>query len=152
MLTRSLVFSVVILSLSSLTMSSARAFDGCNGLGMAYLYGYGANNVGRMHSYVPSPPYFALHPPVYYGERYTRPYGLSPFAAWPQLQPTAGYYGQRAVDRTMTIPNQHYPQSSKATTAAGSVVTTKPVEPQIIENPYFRPEAVQMTGTTADIH
>ncbi len=153
MFQRSLVFFLALLCLPSLVPSSARAFDGGNGLGMAYLFGYGSNNVGRMHSYVPSPPYFALHPPVYYGQRYTRPYGLSPFAAWPQLQPTAGYHGQPAVDRTMSIANPHYSPSSSKTPVAGSVAAAKPVTPLVIGNPYFRPETIQkMTKKSAEIH
>ncbi len=32
---------------------------------------------------VPSPPYFALHPPVYYRQIHPRDYGQSPFAHWP---------------------------------------------------------------------
>jgi len=30
-----------------------------------------------------TPPYFATNPPVYYGARHSRPYGLSPFASPP---------------------------------------------------------------------
>lgn len=30
-----------------------------------------------------TPPYFATNPPVYYGSRHARPYGLSPFASPP---------------------------------------------------------------------
>ena len=32
-------------------------------------------------------PYFALNPPVYYGERIARPYGYSPIAVPPALLP-----------------------------------------------------------------
>lgn len=38
-----------------------------------------------------TPPYFATNPPVYYGARHSRPYGLSPFAAPPQVSPAANY-------------------------------------------------------------
>lgn len=44
-----------------------------------------------------TPPYFALNPPVYYGARYSRPYGLSPFAAPPMLSPPADYHGRTAA-------------------------------------------------------
>jgi hypothetical protein len=41
-----------------------------------------------------TPPYFALNPPVYYGTRYARPYGVSPFASPPLVQAPAGYQAQ----------------------------------------------------------
>ena len=41
-------------------------------------FGYSGSLYGL--GYVPVPPYYALHPPVYYGERYYRSYGESPFA------------------------------------------------------------------------
>jgi len=38
-----------------------------------------------------TPPHFALNPPVYYGARHARPYGLSPFSSPPLVQPNEGY-------------------------------------------------------------
>ncbi|MEM9826444.1 MAG: hypothetical protein AAF958_07630 [Planctomycetota bacterium] len=38
-----------------------------------------------------TPPYFSLNPPVYYGARYARPYGASPFAAPPMVGAAQGY-------------------------------------------------------------
>jgi hypothetical protein len=45
-----------------------------------------------------TPPYFALNPPVYYGARYARPYGLSPFAAPPMLGTPDSYRGSLRHD------------------------------------------------------
>ncbi|MCC9603169.1 hypothetical protein LOC67_21680 [Stieleria sp. JC731] len=45
-----------------------------------------------------TPPYFALNPPVYYGARYARPYGMSPFAAPPMVEAGPGYRGRLATD------------------------------------------------------
>lgn len=42
---------------------------------------YGANYGTSLKT----PPYFALNPPVYYGTRHARPYGLSPFASPPMV-------------------------------------------------------------------
>ncbi len=81
--------------------SAANAQD--NGLGYAYLFGYGAANTPAIRSFVPAPPYFALHPPVYYGQKYTRPYGESPFAAWPQLRSPAGYYPRPAANHIQPV-------------------------------------------------
>lgn len=38
-----------------------------------------------------TPPYFSLNPPVYYGARHARPYGVSPFASPPMVSPAANY-------------------------------------------------------------
>lgn len=38
-----------------------------------------------------TPPYFALSPPVYYGARHARPYGLSPFASPPLVSAGENY-------------------------------------------------------------
>lgn len=45
----------------------------------------------QFRSSVPTPPYFALNPPVYYGTRHYRPYGVSPFASPPQVGVPATY-------------------------------------------------------------
>jgi hypothetical protein len=42
-------------------------------------------------SSIRTPPYFATNPPVYYGARHERPYGLSPFASPPLLSPGDDY-------------------------------------------------------------
>lgn len=47
-------------------------------------------------SSIPNPPYFATNPPVYYGTRHYRPYGVSPFASPPVVSPGADYRSQVA--------------------------------------------------------
>ncbi len=125
--------------LLALTCQSSVKAD--NGLAMAYLFGYGGNGGARMQSYVPSPPYFAMHPPVYYGERFTRPYGASPFAAWPQLQGNANYAPSRHVDRSQMIGNPYFGSSAEPVQA--EIITRATVaEPIEIENPYYQADAV----------
>lgn len=48
----------------------------------------------QYRSSVATPPYFSVNPPVYYGTRHYRPYGISPFATPPQVTAPAGYQGQ----------------------------------------------------------
>ena len=117
--------------------ASARADYG--DLGLAYLFGYGGiGNTSSMRAYAPAPPYFALHPPVYYGQRYTRPYGASPFAAWPQLQANAAYAPQPHVQRAHTIANPYCPPGAEA--APLSVSHSVVVQPLVIENPFYQPD------------
>ena len=48
-------------------------------------WGWGFN---QTTNYVPSPPYYAIYPPVYYSPFITaRHYGASPFAWYPGMQP-----------------------------------------------------------------
>ena len=105
--------------------SAASAQD--NGLGYAYLFGYGANNASGIRAYVPPPPYFALHPPVYYGQRYTRPYGESPFAAWPQLRSPAGYYPRPAAPHAQPVVINFAPAHPQASSAP--VIQSVPTYP-----------------------
>ncbi|MEO1614621.1 MAG: hypothetical protein AAFV88_02150 [Planctomycetota bacterium] len=51
---------------------------------------YGA----QYSSSIRTPPYFATNPPVYYGARHARPYGMSPFAAPPMVTAGPEYRGR----------------------------------------------------------
>lgn len=44
-----------------------------------------------------TPPYFALNPPVYYGVRHARPYGISPFASPPMVAGGENYRSRLRV-------------------------------------------------------
>jgi len=54
---------------------------------------YGANYGTSLKT----PPYFALNPPVYYGTRHARPYGLSPFASPPMVAAGENYQSRLRV-------------------------------------------------------
>lgn len=72
------------------------------------------------------PPYFSLNPPVYYGARHSRPYGMSPFASPPVVRAAENYRGRLRSDfylpASETMPTEALP---------GSV----PVAPPVICNP-----------------
>ncbi len=97
--------SAILTLLATALMAGQASADFGYGLGVAALYGYGGFNNFGIRPYVPAPPYFSVHPPVYYGARYARPYGDSPFAALPQLQPAKGYHAKPYVDYSVTIDN-----------------------------------------------
>lgn len=141
-----------------LPASAASACDGGN-LAMAFLFGYNNfnNRAGVINNY--NPPYFALHPPVYYGDRYYRPYGASPFAAWPQLQSNPAYapkFGLGFSGASM-IENPHcqpalpvHPRSAPEAVSPVPDVVQKYNGPLIIDNPYFvEPES---RLTSREIH
>lgn len=68
-----------------------------NGLGFlpfGFYQPYGA----QYGSTLRTPPYFATNPPVYYGARHSRPYGISPFASPPMVSSGAGYNSRLRSD------------------------------------------------------
>ncbi len=87
---------------------------------------------------VPTPPYFALHPPVYYGERVRRSYGDSPYA-YPAQRPRAtasAATGRPTPPKPKLIVNPYYVPATGE--AAGSSV---PANGQLILNPYCQPSS-----------
>ncbi|MEO1528037.1 MAG: hypothetical protein AAFX06_21615 [Planctomycetota bacterium] len=99
---------------------------------------YGA----RFGTSLQTPPYFATNPPVYYGARHARPYGMSPFAAPPMVSAPEGYRGRLRTD-FFTPPQPaavHAPTCSHCATPAESrpvgVVRTNPfmTESQVAKN------------------
>lgn len=149
------IYLTAILFAIALVSGAGQASAQCGG-GFGY-GGYGYYNYG-IRPYVPAPPYFALHPPVYYGARYTRPYGDSPFAAPSQLQPAPGYAPTRHVERSLTVNNPYavlpiapevMPAPTPVPVPAAPVNTVSPspvvVKPLIIDNPYFKPD-VKLAG------
>ena len=72
---------------------TAQAQVGCNGIGF-FPYGFYQPYGARFGTSLQTPPYFATNPPVYYGARYARPYGISPFASPPVVTAPAGYQGR----------------------------------------------------------
>lgn len=79
-------------------------YGGSNwGWGVPYPFDYGGYRAGR----IPTPPYFAIHPPVYFGRRVGMPYGNSLVTRPP-----------RAVTETRFVSLQSAPQ------------------PQLIHNPF----------------
>lgn len=61
----------------------------------------------QSRSSVATPPYFSVHPPVYYGSRHTRPYGMSPFAMYPQVAAPNTYQGR--LDSDFVTPTRTNP-------------------------------------------
>jgi hypothetical protein len=124
--------------------SAAQASDN---LGLALLFGYNNfnNRPGVFNNY--QLPYFSLHPPVYYGERYYRPYGASPFAAWPQLQPNPAYSPRLGADSAnfgVVFENPHCQLPSSMPQQLSDISEGEIVQrfgeykgPVVIDNPYF---------------
>ena len=92
-----ILLSAGLIGLTSLAVGDwAQANHGGSNLGFVP-YGFYQPYGVRYSTSVRTPPYFALNPPVYYGSRYARPYGDSPFASPPLLTAPADYQVQRAA-------------------------------------------------------
>ncbi|MEZ6111901.1 MAG: hypothetical protein R3C99_12915 [Pirellulaceae bacterium] len=131
--------------MASLASSQASAQQNCGfGVGAfsAYGLGFGLGPAAYGLGNVPTPPYFALHPPVYYGERYYRPYGASPFAACSQLNTNPRYRPEPLADFVaVSISNPYCADCASVEPAAAKAdeparLATETAEPQWIENPY----------------
>lgn len=69
----------------AVAMSAGNASADCYGYGIGNcsfgnLNAFGASGNLYGSGYLFVPPYFSIHPPVYYSHQYYRPYGWSPFA------------------------------------------------------------------------
>lgn len=86
---RRLIATLFVLAAAVLSADSASAQYPANAgfLPFGFYQPFGAT----YSSSIRTPPYFATNPPVYYGSRHARPYGLSPFASPPLLSPGSNY-------------------------------------------------------------
>ncbi len=73
-----LICGFSLLAFTGVNQATADDYGTFSGLPGLYGYGFSGNLYGLGR--IPVPPYFSLHPPVYYSEPVARPYGLSPFA------------------------------------------------------------------------
>ncbi len=92
---KNIILTVGLALMGSFVMAdSARAYNGA-GTSLGFMpFGFYQPYGIRYSTSVRTPPHFAVNPPVYYGSRYARPYGASPFASPPLLTAPAGYQAQ----------------------------------------------------------
>jgi hypothetical protein len=109
---------------------------GCYGTGgFAYPGFFGYYGSPYSLGLIPTPPYFALHPPVYYSVPVPRTYGYSPYA-YPGTMPTP------EVVEPEVIENPHVEQPAQESPASN----VKVVRYQIIHNPYVHAEVDNQDG------
>ena len=103
-----------------------------------FQFGYTQGYQNSFRNRLPTPPYFAIYPPVYYGKRYERPYGDSPYAAFPQLQSAPGYHPvpKETPLRSTTVMNPHAQHAVGSATEPVAVVPPRVGRTIEILNPY----------------
>ena len=147
-----LILPLLVAILCTLSASSASAQFGGYGYGLGAFngpFGYSGNWQSSYSGR--TPPYFALHPPVYYSGQINRiPYGSSPYAALPNnncnaqrgYAPAAPMYsnpGPTSESVGQMIINPHYKPTPGKTTSQ-PVQATPISEPlgMLIMNPHYR--------------
>jgi hypothetical protein len=94
-------------------------------------YGFGLDRAyasGR----IPTPPYFAIHPPVYYSYPVPRTYGYTPWA-YPSYVMTPEI---KAPVAPAMFENPHVKPETTSTPKKMKSASHKAAAPQVIDNPY----------------
>ena len=101
-------------------------------------FGYTLGYQNSFRNRLPTPPYFAIYPPVYYGKRFERPYGDSPYASFPQLQSAPNYHPvpAEAPTQTHTVTNPHANHSLSSNAAPVAIVAPRIGRTVEIINPF----------------
>lgn len=117
---------------------------GCGG-GYGGGFGFGIGTQQYRIGNIPIPPYFSLHPPVYYGQIVHRSYGLSPFA-YP------GYTSPGLAPRPTVLVNpymrQRQPQQQHADEEEAAGLETAAnwaPKPLLVMNPYVESNGSAVT-------
>ncbi len=111
-------------------------------------FGFALGSQASFRNRLPTPPYFSIYPPVYYGERYKRPYGDSPYASFPLLGSTPEY-SPAATYPSASMPspmaNPYAPEccgddvsDEDSVPKLNIVASNRPPRMKIIVNPYAR--------------
>jgi len=122
--------------------TSSVGFGSNCGLGYGNNWSWGPYSLNRSLGYLPMPPYFAMHPPVYYSHNVAVPYGMSPYPI-SSYSPSVSYVAERPTPEPQVVVNPYVNQdvaSDEATTepamkivnAGGQAVTGQ--APQVVTN------------------
>lgn len=124
---RPILLSAVALLAAFSTAGSAQAFNGYED--MPFFSGFYQPYGIRYSTSVRTPPYFAVNPPVYYGARHARPYGISPFASLPQVEAGSDYRSHRRAGFVAPPAVSCNPFCESAEVDAGSIEVRVSDEP-----------------------
>jgi len=131
-LARTIVRIACLAAMLSCISSAAQAqtFGQYGAHGFAHPGFFGYFNSPYAAGRIPTPPYFAIHPPVYYSHPVPRTYGYSPYA-----YPGSVRTPEVSIEEAEVIINPHAEQPETEPTS-----NMKVVRYHVIENPYVRAE------------
>ncbi len=133
-----LVFGTVLFA----STSSVLAYDAW-GIGSWSPYRWAVTRAGSTSR--PGAPYFAVHPPVYYGRQVQMVYGDSPFVRLPRTEVPANAVRPRREAPESAVAGQWItnpfcpPNRTSAAPRAPESGPSSATVPGMIENPFFRP-------------
>jgi hypothetical protein len=138
------------LALAAVPSAAEAGWPGsCGYYGNSHFYGLWGNPYVYSQGAAYIPPYYAIHPPVYYSPFLTaRSYGASPYAWCPAAEPLAhytmngvsmggaasGYAAAAPAAEPLMIENPHVRRAAAKPADKAPVAEAKPM---MIENPYF---------------
>ena len=102
-----------------------------------HMRGFGAGGMMYSLNFVPVPPYFALHPPVYYSHPVPRPYGYSPYS-YPGTVMTPAEYNPPKVQDVVNPYVTPKTDEPKDRTAALPAIMINPFVAQAEPSPAVR--------------
>lgn len=128
-----------------------RVAGGFRGRNPAFVGGFAGTSFSTvwdlyLNGDIPVPPYYALHPPVYYSAPIPRTYGYSPFAYPPSVMTP------EIVDvEPLELSNPHVPASSITPAGSGDKTTqmNHRQPPLVLVNPYVTARVAD--GLEADL-
>lgn len=131
---RFLVASIVTCVAAVLSSNTASAQNpGDYGfLPFGFYQPYGA----RYGTSIRTPPYFATNPPVYYGARHARPYGLSPFASPPLVTASPDYKSRLRTQFLQPQVPTPQPLCNPCVSQSSSVNKLEPALGVVRNNPF----------------
>ncbi len=111
-----------------------------------YMSDYGMGSWERPYasSRIPTPPYFALHPPVYYSYPVPRTYGYTPWA-YPSYVMTPEI---QAPVEPAVFDNPYVEQDAQRAAATKSASVKMTSAPEVIENPHVKQAAVRSASVS----
>lgn len=136
MLTKSItgvIWAVCFIAVVGVFADRAEAFDRFGGRHYRPWYSPYQSDFTRLHAIgnIPTPPYFSLHPPVYYSRPVARTYGYSPYAYPPQTRTPESVARIPRVIQNRFVPS---PPKDATKKAIKGKVTAAPVR---IVNPFM---------------
>ena len=142
------IIGMAIIAAAFMLLGSASAQAQCGGfgaLGYGGIGGYGLlglNGNAYRSGRVPTPPYFALHPPVYYSQAVSRTYGHSPFA-YPGTKETPA---AAPAPKAAMIENPHVKPAAAAKEESKPKLNLKQITQLEVVNPFFKSNATKLVS------
>ncbi len=93
--------------------TSSVGFGNNCGLGYGNNWSWGPYSLNRSLGYLPMPPYYAMHPPVYYSHNVAVPYGMSPYPI-SSYSPSSSYVAERTIPDPQVVVNPYVDQEVAA--------------------------------------